>query len=322
MPAPPDCEFWLPWPPTRTRTPRATTTTAAATIQGIHEVFSEVCWEERKPESLPRSWLSFGLGFRLGSLLRSSAGINEIVPALAEAGPLNGLAEVVAAHFDFNALLRQTGAHALADTIAKRLFTHYVAGCGRSLLGQRRRCVGIIGRDQGGPLVVVACIQNQGYGVPHPIGRLLRSQLIQDEHFGLEDGGQDLQLCGGDEGVIGFLNTLEQLAVVAEKPADPFLEDQGVEDADGKVCLTDAYVAGEEKPTAVGGNGISADEIARHHIGRRQGLIGLAVAGFIAVEGAMLVSSGDGSPFEQPGGLPLQAAFARLGVAFPIRLNS
>ncbi len=36
----------------------------------------------------------------------------------------------------------------------------------------------------------------------------------------------------------------------------------------------------------------------------------------------MLVSLWDRSPFEQPGRLQLQPAFARLGVAFPIRLDN
>jgi hypothetical protein len=45
---------------------RVRITTAAATIQGIHEVTSRVWWEARKPGS---------------SSLRSGAGINEIVPA-------------------------------------------------------------------------------------------------------------------------------------------------------------------------------------------------------------------------------------------------
>ena len=145
----------------------------------------------------------------------------------------------------------------------------------------------------------------------------MRSQFIQDQHFGLKNRRQDLQFGGGDQGVIGFLDTLEQLAVVAEKAANTLFENQGLEDADRQVRLPDAHVSGEQKSTPFGGHWVSGDEIARHHIGSRQRLIRLPVVGFIAVEGAVLVSSWDRGPFEQAGPLAAAAGIRTAGRSAP-----
>ena len=89
--------------------------------------------------------------------------------------------------------------------------------------------------------------------------------------------------------------------------------------------LANTYISGKQESLSLGRYRITGDETSSDHVCGRQRLIGLPVAveGTIkALQAAMFVSLWDRSPFEQPGCLQLQAAFTRLGIAFPIRLDN
>ncbi len=112
--------------------------------------------------------------------------------------------------------------------------------------------VGVVGGDDGGALVVVAGVEDVGDGIPDPVGGLGRAELVEDKDFGFEDGSEDLQLGGGDLGVVAVLDLLEEVAVVDEEAVCAALGDQGPEDSDGEMGLAYADGAGDEQALAVG----------------------------------------------------------------------
>jgi 4-amino-4-deoxy-L-arabinose transferase-like glycosyltransferase len=117
-------------------------------------------------------------------------------PKLAEAGAADGAAEIVAVHFYHDTHFREARAHAFADAVAEGFVAHRAAcaidAVGRAAGGK----VGVVGGDDGGALVVVARVENEGDGVPHPVSGLGGAQLVEDEDFGVENGPEDFHLCG------------------------------------------------------------------------------------------------------------------------------
>ncbi len=149
--------------------------------------------------------------------------------------------------------------------------------------------VGIVGGDDGGLLVVVAGVEDEGDGVPDPLVGLLRAEVVEDEDFGGEDGLEQFELGGVDLRVVAVLDVLEQLAVVAEEAADAALLHEAAQDADGEMGFADADGAGEEQALAGGVDGVGLDELARGLRAEAERAVG-AVVDLVVVEGAIAVA--------------------------------
>lgn len=227
---------------------------------------------------------------------------------LAEAGAADGTAEVFAAHFDHDTHFGEAGAHAFADAVTEGFFAHGAAGAVAAVAAGRQ--VGVVGGDEGGAFIVVTSIEYQGHGVPDPVSGFGGTELVDDEDFGVEDGAEDFQLGGSDLGVVGVLDLLEKLAVVAEEAVDSFFDDESLEDADGEMSFADADGACEQEAATGGGYGIAIDEAAGHEVGGGEGAIGAGEAGLVAVEGTVFVAGGDGGAVEEAGDALLSLAFA------------
>jgi hypothetical protein len=236
-----------------------------------------------------------------------------LLTALAEAGTAYSAAEVFAAHFDDNAHFGKAGAHALADAVAKGFFAHGArGGVSTDSTGLE---VGVVGGDDGGPLVVVAGIEDVSDSVPDPLGGFGGAELVEDEDFGFKDGAKDFELGGGHLGVVGVLDFLEQLAVVAEEALHSFFDDQRLEDAHCQMSLADADGAGEQQAVTFRCGRVAVDEAACHEMRRRQRTVGAGEAGFVAFQGAVLVAAGDAGSEERAGNALFLAAGAGFGGA-------
>ncbi len=148
-------------------------------------------------------------------------------------GPTSGLAKILARHLHADAHLGEAGAHAVADAVAEGLLAGGALGIGfRSAAGRQ---IGIIGGDDGGLLVVVARVEDEGDGIPDPLIGLLRAQVVEHENFGGEDRLEQLEFGGVHLRVVAVLDVLEQLAIVAEEAFDAALLHQAAQNADGKM---------------------------------------------------------------------------------------
>ena len=228
-----------------------------------------------------------------------------------EAGAAYRAAEVFTAHFDGDTHFCEAGAHAFADAVAEGFFAVSAARGGAAAVGAGGE-VGVVGGDDGGAFVVVAGVEDEGDRVPDPVGGFSGAEFVEDEDLGVEDGLEDFHLRGRNLRVVGVLDFLQELAVVAKEAVDPFFDDEGVEDADGEVGFTDADGPGEQEAAAAGGDWIAVDETARHQVRRGQRAVGSGKAGFVAIEGAVLVAGGNGGAVEEPGDALFQLAGAAL----------
>ncbi len=160
-----------------------------------------------------------------------------------------------------------------------------------------------------------------GDGVPNPIGGFGGAKLVEDEDLGVEDGGEDLELGGGDLAVIAVLHLLEEVAVVVEEAGCAALCDEGLEDADGEVGLADADGAGDQQAGAGGLEGIAVDELAGAEVRGGKAAVGGWELGLVVIERAMLVAAGDVGLGDAAGGSALDAAVAGLGVLVAVLLD-
>ena len=106
------------------------------------------------------------------------------------------------------------------------------------LVGRGAARVEVVGGEDGELLVVVAGADDVHHRVAHPVGRLRRAQLVEDEHLCLVDGREHAHLRRVRDLVVGVLNLLEQRAELVEEARDALLH-QAVEDGDGEVRLAD-----------------------------------------------------------------------------------
>jgi hypothetical protein len=237
-----------------------------------------------------------------------------------EAGAFDLLAEVDAVHLDHDAHLLQTGLHAVGDAVAEGGGLHGAGGIALGagedveLVGGGFAVVGVVGGDDGGAAVVVAGVEDVLDGVPDPVGGFGGTEFIEDEDFGVEDGGEDLTL-GEIVAAVGVLDLLEEIAVVVEEAFGAAVGDEGLEDADGEMGLADADVAGEEETFAVSLIGVGFDEGTGLDEGGGKGGVAAVPGGFEVIEGAVLVAAGDAGLLEEAGGAAGDAAVAGLGDA-------
>ena len=133
------------------------------------------------------------------------------------------LAVVFAVDLDKAAHFEQTGAHALADAITERVIGRDSLGCRHACLSWR--AVEEIAGDDRGQGIVVPRVEDDADCVPNPLGRLYRSDVVDQNNFGLENRAQNLQLCRLDGGVVAILDLLEQLTVIAKKATHSFFNE-------------------------------------------------------------------------------------------------
>src|SRR5436305_10888228 len=127
---------------------------------------------------------------------RGGVHTHEAAYTLAEAGALEGLAEVGAFHFHDAAHFVKAGAHALSDAVTEGFAANCPLSAGKicSACCLTRRLIRIVSRDDGGAVVVVARVQDKTDGIPDPFRRLDRAKFIEHQDFGIEDGTKDVQL--------------------------------------------------------------------------------------------------------------------------------
>src|SRR6202040_2697071 len=98
--------------------------------------------------------------------------------SLSEVCAAEFLAKVAAFQRDDPAHFMKPRTHPLADTIPQR-FSPARGPCGRDGTGSaRRRLIVKVRGDNGGAIVVVPCVENEAYRVPHPLRRFHRSQFV------------------------------------------------------------------------------------------------------------------------------------------------
>src|SRR5579859_5472761 len=211
----------------------------------------------------------------------------------AEACACNLLAKILTVHFYHDAHFRKARAHTLADPVAEGFIAAGATGSVTAVRGAGRQ-VGIIRRDDGRALVVVARIQNERDRVPNPVGGLRGAELVKDEDLRFENGLQDLHFRGRHLWVVGVLDLLEQFAVVAEEAAYTFFENEGVQNADGQVSCADADGARNQQAASFGRDRIAIHELARDERGRGQRSISFPETGIVAIERTMLIARGNG----------------------------
>src|SRR5271165_4663252 len=161
-------------------------------------------------------------------------------------------------HFDHNAHLGEAGAHALTDSVAQALLAHGALWAAHARAAGRM--IGVVGGDDGGSLVVVARVEDVGHGVPYLFGGLRSAEFVENEDFGLEDRAQNFKLGGEHLRIVRVLDLLEQLAVVTEEPADAFLDDQRLQDADGEMGFAYSDRSGKQQAMPLSGRRISVDK--------------------------------------------------------------
>ena len=137
--------------------------------------------------------------------------------SLAEAGAFHRLAKVFASHLNTHTHFSQTGAHAIADAVAEGRLARGAFGIGEA--SAPRLQIGVVGRNDGGELVVIAGVEDKGDRIPDPLVGLLRTQVVEHQHLGRKDRLQQLQFGGLNLRIVTVLDTLEQLTIVAEQAA-------------------------------------------------------------------------------------------------------
>src|SRR5580704_17310816 len=99
----------------------------------------------------------------------------------AEAGALDGLAEVFTGNFDLDAHLSEARSHSIANAVAEGLLAGGTLGATEASAGSG--LVRVIRRNDGGLLVVVASVEDEGDGVLDPLVGLLRAKVVEDENL-------------------------------------------------------------------------------------------------------------------------------------------
>src|ERR1019366_7861655 len=121
-----------------------------------------------------------------------SAGFQRIS---AEAGALySGLGEVFAGIFSLVDIFGDAGEHSVADAVAERGLAGGALGIGFGAVAGWK--VLIIGGNDGGLLVVVAGVQDEGDRVPDPLVGFLGAEVVKHQHFGGEDGLEQIEFGG------------------------------------------------------------------------------------------------------------------------------
>src|SRR5687768_10522747 len=210
-------------------------------------------------------------------------------------------AVVVAVYLDGAAHLVEAGAEADADAVFERLFRGVAAG------------VHVVGGEDGQPLVVVALADDVHHRVAHPVGRLRRAQLVQDQDLGLIDRREHAHLGGVRDLVVRVLNLFEQRAELVEQTRHALLH-QALQDGDGEVRLPHPDRPHQQEPAL--DRRVLPDEAEgvverlqlRAVVGR--GVVVLQRAGFAARRGGLAVAARDARLLHQLRACVLRAALA------------
>jgi len=211
---------------------------------------------------------------------------------LAEAGAAKLLAEIGAVEGDDAAHFVETGTHAFSDAITQGLSTRG-GPCRRDGTGSAGggQVVEVRG-DNRGAVVVVAGVQDQADGVPHPFGWLYGAQLVEDKDVGVEHGPKDVEFSGLDRRVVGILDLFQQFAIVVEQAGDAAGQNQFLEDSDGQVGLAGADFANDQQALVAAGIALFR-EVGRDEVGFLERGVGAGEVRVVVGEFAMLVASRD-----------------------------
>src|SRR5262249_30039961 len=138
---------------------------------------------------------------------------------------------------DNAAHLMQPGPHTLSDPVPESL-----APRGRSYRRQRTgnsrcRLIFKVRGNDGRPVVVIARVEDQADGIPHPFRRLNGPEFVEDQNIGFEYGPQHIQLGGLDRRIVGILNLLQKLAIIVKKAGNATVEDEILNDSHSEMSL-------------------------------------------------------------------------------------
>src|SRR6187402_2657 len=177
--------------------------------------------------------------------------------------------------------------------------------------------VRVVGRNDGGALVVVARIENVSDGVPDPVRGLGRADLVEDEDLRIEDRLQDAEFGRCHRGVVGVLYLLQELAVVVKEPLGSPL-DERLQNTDGQMRLSYADISRQEQSCAIRFKRIGLDELLGRDVRVRERGRGRTEFGFEALQRAVFVPFWNSGLQQRTRVTVRHAAAARLGEAIAI----
>src|SRR6266850_1694421 len=177
--------------------------------RGIHGHVLAVRWRNTPAALFYRGFLHFAMHPR---------------PALGVAGVRLFAAKIRGGDFHGAAHLVESGAHACSDALLQRIFA-----CRQNQLAARKprrltfssRVIEIICRNERRPVFVVTGVQDNPYDVAHPIRRLARAKIIQNENLHGANRFKNFHFRGFARRVVACLDLLQQFAVVAKQSCMP-----------------------------------------------------------------------------------------------------
>ena len=152
----------------------------------------------------------------------------------------------------------QPRAHTLANAITQRLAPR---GLCCSCLADRDAVVQVlllgfvrkIRCEDRCLVIVVSAVEDVVHGVEYPLGAADGAQLVEHKYLGIEHRAEDLHLRRLHRRVIGILNGLQQLAVVAEQARHALVANQRFDDSDHQVRFADTDRTHEQQASLLDG---------------------------------------------------------------------
>src|SRR5215831_10543530 len=141
----------------------------------------------------------------------------------------------------------QPRTHALSDPVSES-FAPRGRSCGRERTGNSRcRLIFKVRGNDGRPVVVVARVEDQADGVPHPFRRLHGAEFVQDQNIGFEYRPKHIQLGGLDRRIVGILNLLQKLAIIVKKAGNTTVQNELFNDPYREMCLPRTELANDQQ---------------------------------------------------------------------------
>jgi hypothetical protein len=106
----------------------------------------------------------------------------------------------------------------------------------------------IVGRENRQPALIVAGIHDEVHRLLDPLGRLLGTEIVQDQEIARHHRTENFQFGRADGWVVGAADHPQQVACVVEKTPRPCLLHDLLQHGDSKVSLTHARLALEQQP--------------------------------------------------------------------------
>src|SRR6266850_467584 len=202
--------------------------------RGIHGHILAVRWRNTPAALFYRGSLHFAMHPR---------------PALGMAGVRLFAAKIRGGDFHSAAHLVESGAHAGSDALLQRIFARRqnqlaVRKPGRLAFGSR--AIEIICRDNRGAVFIVSGVQHDPDDIAHPVRRLARSKIIQNQNLHRANRFENLHFRGFIGRVVARLDLLQQFAVVAKQSRMPALN-QLLQRGNPKMCFSDARRSYEQQ---------------------------------------------------------------------------